>query len=313
MNSQFCCQVVSHCQVTRLDIKDGRLVGVFAQALQSNSQEPKGEFYVEATAVALCASATGTPAILQRSDISDPSNTTGESLRLHPAVIVAGDFETPVKAWQGIPQSYECTEFLDFDESAKQDPHRLWIVPAFAHPVGTATFLPGIGNAHGGYMKRYAHLAVLSAMLHDETKGSVRPRGDLGISLDYWPNESDRTELALGLWACTKLLFAAGATSVIIPNDPVEIIRRGDNFDYLKEFEIEKGLLELMAVHPMASVPMGDDPTKAAVGSTGKHHHVEGVWVADASLFPSSIGVPPQLSTYAIGMHVGRAIAQALA
>ncbi len=37
--------------------------------------------------------------------------------------------------------------------------------------------------------------------------------------------------------------------------------------------------------------------------------HLEGLWVADGSLFPTSIGVPPQLSIYALGLHVGRAIA----
>ena len=30
--------------------------------------------------------------------------------------------------------------------------------------------------------------------------------------------------------------------------------------------------------------------------------------VADGSVFPTSIGVPPQLSIYAIGLHVGRSL-----
>jgi choline dehydrogenase-like flavoprotein len=68
--------------------------------------------------------------------------------------------------------------------------------------------------------------------------------------------------------------------------------------------------MDVTAVHPMASVPMGDDPRVAAVNSEGKHHHLEGLWVADGSLFPTSIGGPPQLSIYALGLHVGRAIAR---
>ena len=36
----------------------------------------------------------------------------------------------------------------------------------------------------------------------------------------------------------------------------------------------------------------------------------ENLFVADGSLFPSSIGGPPQLSIYALGLHVGRAIAR---
>jgi choline dehydrogenase-like flavoprotein len=55
---------------------------------------------------------------------------------------------------------------------------------------------------------------------------------------------------------------------------------------------------------------MGDDPNVAAVDSHGRHHHVAGLWVADGSLFPTSIGGPPQLSIYALGLHVGRALAK---
>jgi choline dehydrogenase-like flavoprotein len=53
---------------------------------------------------------------------------------------------------------------------------------------------------------------------------------------------------------------------------------------------------------------MSDDPTRGPVDSAGKHHQLGGLFVSDGSLFLSSIGVPPQLSIYALGLHVGRAI-----
>jgi choline dehydrogenase-like flavoprotein len=59
----------------------------------------------------------------------------------------------------------------------------------------------------------------------------------------------------------------------------------------------------------MGSVPMGE-VASAAVDSQGRHRAVRGLWIADGSLFPSSIGVPPQLSIYALGLHVGRALAR---
>ena len=69
--------------------------------------------------------------------------------------------------------------------------------------------------------------------------------------------------------------------------------------------------LDVTAVHPMGSVAMGDDPRESAVDSRGRHHEVAGLWVADGSLFPTSIGGPPQLSIYAMGLHVGEAIVAA--
>jgi choline dehydrogenase-like flavoprotein len=300
-------QILTHCQAVRLVLEGGEVRGVEAVALDAVKRTPIGKVKVKAKRVCVSGSATATAALLLRSGIPDPSSTTGNTLRIHPSVLVAGDFETPVRAWEGIPQSYECTEFLDLERS---DGHRTWIVPAFAHPVGVATMIPGHGSAHRAVMQRYPNLAVLTALIHDVTKGSVRPDGDLGVSIDYWPDDADRDELAHGLWACAKLLLAAGAKQVFVPTATPLRFSPGDDLESLKRFRIEKGALDVVAVHPMGSVPMGDDPKRSAVDSEGRHHVVKNLYVADGSLFPTSIGGPPQLSIYALGLHVGRAIAR---
>ena len=297
----------TRCQAVRLSQQGDRATGVFAVALDPATQQPVGTVRIHAKVVVVAASATGTPAILLRSGVGDPSRTTGRTLRVHPAFVAAGDFAEPVNAWQGIPQTYECTEFLDFSREGLGT--RTWIIPAFAHPVGTGSLLPGIGQAHRTLMSRYNHLAVLTGMIHDTTAGRVRPRGDLGVRIDYWPNAQDRAELLFGLRACVEALLAAGAERAVVPTDPVMTFRQGDDLDALLTLDLWPGRLDITAVHPMGSVAMADNPAHGAVGSDGKHHTVEGLWVADASLFPTSIGVPPQLSVYAMGLHVGEAIA----
>ncbi len=255
--------------------------------------------------------------------LPDASGQTGNNLHVHPALVAAGEFDEPVRAWKGIPQSYECTEFLDLDAAhpgTKADKKakaradkvglRTWLIPAFAHPVSTATILPGWGKEHRQLMERYDRLAVFTGMVHDQSPGKVLPKGELGVQIEWWPNEKDRRELTFGLARSAELLFAAGAKRVFIPTRPVTVLEPGDSVEPLEKLELEPGLIDITAVHPMSSVPMGDDPKKAPVDSRGKHHHVEGLWVADGSLFPSSIGVPPQMSIYAMGLHVGRAIAK---
>jgi choline dehydrogenase-like flavoprotein len=298
-------EVLARCQATHVEHTDGRVRSVSAVALEAGTNRPLGTVTVLADRVCLSASATATPALLRRSRVPDPSGETGEQLSIHPAVVVAGDFDEPVNAWQGIPQTYECTEHLTFD---REGGPRVWIVPAFAHPVGTAALMPGYGAPHRSLMQRYPHLAALTAMVHDQTRGRVLPDGDLGLSIEYWPNAADRKQLAHGLWASAKLLLAAGARRVLVPSHPMRVFEHPSELDVLQDTPITLGDLDLSAVHPMASVPMGDNPKAAAVDSAGKHHHVEGLWVADGSLFPSSIGVPPQLSIYALGLHVGRAL-----
>ncbi|MCG8556807.1 MAG: GMC family oxidoreductase [Proteobacteria bacterium] len=300
-------EVVTQCQAVRVVLRGNAAVGVEAVSLDPERQWPLGRVEVEAPRVCLSGSATATAAILLRSRCPDPGDEVGKRLRLHPAVVVAGEFEAPVRAWQGIPQAYECTEFLDFDPGSER---RIWIVPAVAHPAGVASMLPGHGALHREFMTRYAHLGALTAVLHDDSHGRVSPDGDLNQRIDYWPSRADRRQLAMGLSACARLLFAAGARKVLVPTTPPRVLTDPGHAQVLARLELTPGYVDLAAAHPMGTVPMGDDPSQAAVGSHGQHHHVEGLWVADGSLFPGSIGVPPQLSIYALGLRVGRAIAQ---
>jgi hypothetical protein len=310
-------QFLTHCRAIEVIHQGGEVKGVKAAALDPKTREVVGDVRIEAKHVCLSASATGTPAILIRSGVPDPSGETGNNLHIHPALVAAGEFDQPVHLWKGIPQTYECTEYLDFEAAhpgtkkksaeAKKVGLRTWLIAATAHPVSTSTFLPGWGKEHRQLMERYDHMAIFTGMIHDQTPGKVLPSGELGVEIEWSPNENDQKELAFGLARSAELLFAAGARRVFIPTDPVRIFERGDSLAELEE--IDPTTMGITAVHPMSTVPMGDDPKKAAVDSRGKHHHVEGLWVADGSLFPTSIGVPPQMSIYAMGLHVGRAIA----
>lgn len=295
-------EVITRCEATRIRHQGGAVTGVAAVVVVDGAEV--GAVEVSAPRVCLSASATGTAALLLRSDVPDPGGETGNHLRIHPAGVVAGEFAEPVRAWEGIPQTWECTQWLNLEKEDEPGAHRTWIVPAFAHPVGTATLVPGFGPAHGALMRRYSHLAVLTAMLHDRSKGRVRPRGDRGLHIDYTLDAADRDELRFGLLASARILFAAGAKRVFIPGAPAVELAHPDDATVPDE-------PTMTAVHPMGSVPMGDDPTVAAVGSDGRHHHLQNLWIADGSLFPTSIGGPPQLSIYAMGLHVGRRIIEA--
>ena len=54
---------------------------------------------------------------------------------------------------------------------------------------------------------------------------------------------------------------------------------------------------------------MARDPRRGVTDEDGRWHGVAGLYVADGSLFPTSIGVPPQISIYTAGRRAARAIA----
>ena len=54
---------------------------------------------------------------------------------------------------------------------------------------------------------------------------------------------------------------------------------------------------------------MGSDQRGSVVNSYGEAHAVKGLFVADASLFPTSIGVPPMLTIAAMADRIARRLA----
>jgi choline dehydrogenase-like flavoprotein len=292
-------RVYSDVEATAL-LHDGRQV----TGVRGIARGPAGEatpIHVRARIVVLAASAVGSAALARRSDLPDPHAQLGRGLRLHPGGFVAGRFDRAIEGWHGIPQSYECTEHLSFEEGSDR---RVWIVPAFAHPIGAAASMTGFGAAHMASMRAYPNLSVLTAMVHDETSGEVLAGDDGRPILRYTMSEADRGQLAKGLVAGARLLLAAGAREVTIPAIPSRRVTRAAELDALDLSFVRPHALPLTAVHPMGTLRLGEDPRTSVVSSTGEHHQLRGLFVADGSLFPTSLGGPPQISIYAFALHL---------
>ncbi|HEX9102563.1 MAG TPA: GMC family oxidoreductase [Polyangia bacterium] len=297
-------RVIADCRAERVLVKHGRAVGVQARALDGAGRAG-ATVTVRARAVCLSGSAVGSAALALASGLPDPSGRVGRGLRLHPGAAIAGVFDEIVEGWNGIPQSWECTEKLRFDDAPDND-DRAWIIAAFAHPIGLASSLPGFGAAHMKLMRLYPRIAIVAAMLHDRSEGSVALSGGRPV-VKYALDGGDARALSRGMAAAAEILFAAGARQVIVPfadplvlSSPTElprIVARGYRpLDPL-----------LTAVHPMGTLALG-----RVVDERGRWRGADGVWVADGSLFPTSLGGPPQLSIYAAGHKVAGHLVEAL-
>lgn len=300
--------VYSDARVDRVEHASGRVTGVTA-TLTNGRGGAHGTLHVRARAVCLAGSAIGSPALALKSAIGDPHAQIGTNLRIHPAAVVAGVFDEEVAAWRGIPQSWECTEWLDLRPGSTR---RVWLVPSFAHPVGTASLTPGFGPSWLRAMRRYPRIVAMAAMVHDETAGRVYLDGDR-TRIAYAPTDADREQLALGARQAARLLLAAGAREVSIPAAPPIIVRRNRDLDAISHDRFTPHDAKLSAVHPMGTMRMGRDPTTSVVDARGRHHHVAGLRVTDGSLFPTSLGGPPQISVYTFALKVARDLVEELA
>jgi choline dehydrogenase-like flavoprotein len=288
-------RVIADCRAARVVVKHGRAIAVQARSRGATVT-------VRARAVVLAGSAVGSAALALQSNLSDPSGRVGRGLRMHPGAAVAGVFDEPIEGWIGIPQSWECTEKLRFDDSDD----RVWIVPAFAHPIGLASSLPGFGAEHMRLMRLYPRLAIVAAMLHDRSEGRVSIDGERP-RVDYALDGDDARALAKGMAACAEILLAAGAREVLVPYaQPLRLTRKEQLADIVARGYRPLDPL-LTAVHPMGTLALGQ-----VVDERGAWRGVERLWVADGSLFPTSLGGPPQLSIYAAGHKVAGHVIEAL-
>jgi len=301
-------QVISDVRVSRI-VHDGhRASGVIGAALGADGHV-RGRVTVDADAVVLAGSAIGSAVLGVRSGLPDPHDRLGRNLHMHPGIAVAGLFDDHIDGWKGVPQSYECMQLMDYNMNSDR---RVWITTVFAHPIGAAVMLPGFGVEHRKWMRRYRNIAVLTAMVHDESSGRVGVREDGRALIDYKLVDSDVHQFSTGIRACARLLFAGGAKKVLVPSVPPIVLDREKQIDQIPMSAARPFNIQMAAVHPMGSMSLGDDPKTSVVKSSGEHHQVERLFVLDGSLFPTSLGAPPQISIYSFSRHLSKHVASRL-
>ena len=142
----------------------------------------------------------------------------------------------------------------------------------------------------------------LLVLLHDQSEGRVSPGDSLSRpEIRYELTPVDRRQLAEGLVHCAEVLFAAGAKQVVVPyfEDPL-LLEPGDDLGAIERRGVEQGRLPIASTHPQSTCRMGDDPATSVVDAFGQCHDVRGLFVADMSVFPTSLGAPPQITTAAL-------------
>ena len=298
-------RIYAGAEVERIEAQGGRVRRVLGRVVDP-AGEPHGALEVQARVVVLAAGAVGSADLLLRSGIGSPEHV-GRHLHLHPSVMAAGIWDEPIHAYRGIPQSYYVDEFIDLE----RDPHSGFVLmPIAGFPVLTAVNMPGFGRDHFALMRDYAKMGGVLALLHDRSEGSVESGDSLARPrIRYALDAGDRAQLTRGLRRCVELLFASGAARVVVPYAPEPLVlERGASLAQIDQREVREGAIPLASTHPQSTCRMGADPTTSVVDAFGHCHDVRGLFVADMSVFPTSLGAPPQLTTAALADRTAHAI-----
>ena len=163
--------------------------------------------------------------------------------------------------------------------------------------------LPIYGEELARVMGRYDHMMVAGMLLEDSVFGRVRSVGGTPVTT-YQATRDDGRRLVKGASLLAELLFEVGAQEVILPFEGVPALRSPDDARALADKAVPLSTMELVTVHIMGTCAMGEDPTRHVCDSYGAIHDTEGLYVADASLFPGPIGINPMETIMALATRV---------
>jgi len=165
--------------------------------------------------------------------------------------------------------------------------------------VLTAPALPYFGPRNKELMFNYRRLAAHGAMIHDETRGRVR-QGLMGRPfITYQMIREDVKKAKKAIAETARIYFAAGAKKVYPTVSWMPEMTSPQQVDELLKADVAGADLEFMAFHPMGTCRMGVNRADSVVDPYCECWDVKNLFVCDAGIFPSCLGVNPMESIMA--------------
>jgi choline dehydrogenase-like flavoprotein len=238
---------------------------------------------VSSPIVIVAAGTIHTPLLLARSGLASRSGQLGRNLSLHPATAVFARMEELVDMARGVPQSFYIDEFAD---------DGILFEGVAGPPAYAAMSLPLTGARHAEAMADYRHLAQFGVMVSDSSRGSVHVLAGRPL-IRYNLIDADLQRFRSGLAHMRELFEAAGAREVYLPLPDGIAPERARLRD-----------LKLMAFHPLGTARADARAAHGVIDGNLQVHGARGVYVADGSAVPSSLGVNPQLTIMALATRL---------
>jgi choline dehydrogenase-like flavoprotein len=290
--------------VEQVDVKAGRATGVSGRV----GSRP---IRIRARTVVVAAGAIRTPALLLNSGLNHPA--IGTNLHLHPTAVITALMPSPIEIWRGPTQAARSLELAE---------RGVVIESAPAHPGLVAVALPWRGRAEmGALMSEISHSAPLIGIVRDRDAGRVRLTRAGRPRIDYRISGHDAATARAGLLAMARIARAAGAKRVTALGTPGESVETdaGERafmrfLDRVAAFDFAPNRGTLFSAHQMGTARAGADARTSACDPSGRVRAdqrgrlIDGLYVGDASLFPTAVGVNPMVTVMLMAARVAEAV-----
>jgi choline dehydrogenase-like flavoprotein len=252
---------------------------------------------VSANTVVVAGGALASSLLLQRSGLSGKLAGTGLSFNV--GAPLTADFEEKLDSYDG----------LQITHGYRPPGEDQLILESWFNPVGTqALMMPGWFRDHYENMRRYRHLSCIGVVVGSERNGSVKATRGRGMKLSYEPTDADLALMIKGTKLAARIHFASEAKRVMPMTFRSRSYTTIEQVDELDEIVRDNTDIGLHTSHPQGGNAISRDPAKGVVDERFGVHEIENVYVCDASVFPSSVTVNPQLTVMALADYAAAGI-----
>lgn len=225
----------------------------------------------------------------------------GKKLAFNLGTQITAQYSQEVNSFDGLQISH----FL------KTDDRRYVMETWYNPPMFQSTAMPGWFDQHFRNMKQYSQMACTGVLVGTASNAEVKVAGLLGREIDYEPTEDDFDSLMDALGIASEIYLTAGATKVM-PNtfnyyeyNTVPDVKERLRKDVKSSRDISTG-----TGHPQGGNVMSHDAATGVVDEGFKVFGFDNLFVCDASVFPTSLGVNPQVTVMSLAHYAAPLIAK---
>lgn len=289
---------------------------------------PTREVIIKAKRTIISGGSLYTPLLLQHSGLKNKH--IGRHLRLHPVSMLAAVWDDDIRDWQGPILTSVVSEFENLDGDG-------YGAKLECTTMIPGSFLPLFPWRSGQQWKETAakmrRMTGYISITRDRYGGRVIPDpADGSLAIRYTPSAYDKNHILEGLVRLAEINYVEGAREIHVSVPGVEPFVRPSaspssnvhvtslDTPSVTDTEFQAWIQKLRAnglpspdtafasAHQMGSCRMGTSAKNSVVDYRGRVWGTDGLYIADASVFPSASGVNPMITTMGISRNISRGI-----
>jgi choline dehydrogenase-like flavoprotein len=288
-------RIIAGCEVIRLKSTGPKVSSLIAQFRNGRKIEVRGKTFVVA------AGAISSSLLLQRSGIA--TGRAGKRLSFNIGSPITAVFPEVLDAYRG----------LQISHYLRLNPDRGYIFETwFNPPMFQSTVMPGWWGDHYRNMQRYNRMTCTGVLVGSESNAEVRLGGLTKRDIRYKPTQHDFKTLLEGLKLAGEIYLKAGAECVM-PNTYKYYEYNSNEQLSMMRYDIKDSSdITLGTGHPQGGNVISRNKRIGVVDEELRVYGYSNLFVTDASVFPTSVGVNPQITVMALADYAVPYVAETI-